>query len=165
MAYSSPATWVAGNVLTAAQLNAQLRDNLLAAFPLGVDAWTGYTPTLTQSAAVTKTVTRAVYQRVGRLVVVTFSLSVTGAGTVSNNIQVGLPVAAAASAMPGGSMWIYDASANTNYVGVAVMLSTTTIGAIISGGTGYAGNVGGVMAAALASGDAILGHFTYEAAA
>lgn len=165
MAYTAPSTWVAGNVLTAAQLNQQLRDNLLAAFPLGVDAWTGYTPTLTQSATVTKTVSRAVYQRVGRLVVVAFSLSATSAGTASNNIQIGLPVAAAASSVPGGSVWIYDASANINYVGIAVLLSTTTIGAIISGGTGYAGNVGGVMAAALASGDALLGHVTYEAAA
>ena len=32
---STPATWVAGAVLTAAQLNAQLRDALLGAFPLG----------------------------------------------------------------------------------------------------------------------------------
>jgi len=32
MAWSSPSTWVAGAVLTAAQLNAQVRDNLLALY-------------------------------------------------------------------------------------------------------------------------------------
>lgn len=35
MAWTAPATWVAGNVLTAAQLNTQLRDNMKAA--MGAD--------------------------------------------------------------------------------------------------------------------------------
>lgn len=33
MAWTAPSTWVAGNVLTAAQLNQQLRDNLLTTVP------------------------------------------------------------------------------------------------------------------------------------
>lgn len=35
MAWTAPSTWVAGATLTAAQLNAQLRDNLLAVTPAG----------------------------------------------------------------------------------------------------------------------------------
>lgn len=35
MAWTAPVTWVAGQVLTAANLNQQLRDNLNAAFPVG----------------------------------------------------------------------------------------------------------------------------------
>lgn len=45
MAWTSPATWVANTVLTAAQLNTQLRDNLKA---IG-DPWTSYTPAWTAS--------------------------------------------------------------------------------------------------------------------
>lgn len=40
MAWNSPSTWVAGAVVTAAQLNAQIRDNFKA---IG-DPWTTYTP-------------------------------------------------------------------------------------------------------------------------
>jgi hypothetical protein len=42
MAWTAPATWGASNVLTAAQLNTQLRDNLLAGFPDAVTSasWT-----------------------------------------------------------------------------------------------------------------------------
>lgn len=40
MAWTAPSTWVAGAVLTAAQLNQQLRDNFKA---IG-DPWTSYTP-------------------------------------------------------------------------------------------------------------------------
>lgn len=42
MAFSTPPTFVAGNTLTAAQLNQYVRDNFKA---LG-DAWTSYTPTI-----------------------------------------------------------------------------------------------------------------------
>lgn len=165
MAYTTPRTWVAGDVLTAAQLNQHLRDQLLAAFPLGIDAWTAYTPTLTQPGAITKTVNRAVYQRIGRLVVAQFRLFPTSAGTASNTIIVGLPpVAAAVTDMVVGTMWLNDASANINYVGIASLLSTTTMGMIVSGGSAFAGNVGGIMTAGLASGDAIIGQVTYEAA-
>lgn len=49
MAWNTPATWIASAQLLAAQLNAQLRDNWNAAFPLGqVDGgWLAYTPVLT----------------------------------------------------------------------------------------------------------------------
>lgn len=39
MAWSSPRTWVAAETLTAALLNAELRDNLNAAFPVGSLHW------------------------------------------------------------------------------------------------------------------------------
>lgn len=163
MAYSAPSTWVAGAVLTAAQLNQQLRDNLLAAFPLGVDAWTAYTPTLTQSGAVTKTVTVGKYQRIGRLVYCQFSLAVTGPGTASNIVLVGLPVAAAAGSVPGGVFWINDASAGINYVGAA-SVSAGAVGGLVNGVAGFMGQATGSFSAALASGDAVLGCYMYEAA-
>jgi hypothetical protein len=47
MAWTTPSTWVAGAVLTAAQLNAQVRDNMKA---IG-DPWTSWTPTWTAATS------------------------------------------------------------------------------------------------------------------
>lgn len=47
MAWTSPATWVANTVLTAAQLNTQVRDNLKA---IG-DPWTAYAPSWTAATS------------------------------------------------------------------------------------------------------------------
>lgn len=165
MAYpATPKTWVAGDVLTAAQLNAELRDALLGAFPLGVGAWTSYTPTLTQSGAVTKTVTYAKYQRVGRLIHATWSLAVTGTGTGVNVVTVSLPVTAAA-AVTAGSGFIFDSSASLHYGGIAV-LNTTTTCQLLSTSTDTTVFLGGaVFTAALAAGDVVTGSVTYESAA
>lgn len=165
MAYTTPATWVAGDVLTAAQLNAQLRDNLLAAFPLGVDAWTAYTPTLTQLGAVTKTVTYAKYQRVGRIIIAQVQLAITGAGTAANAVSLSLPVtAAAAGSMIVGVGQIYDASVNAGFKGLAY-LNTTTTCLLAPTNTTTAGALGGdTFTAALASGDSYSVSLTYEAA-
>lgn len=163
MAYTAPRTWVTGELVTAAMLNANVRDNQNAAFPLGVDAWTAYTPTLTQSATVTKTVTYAKYQRVGRTITVNMIMSVTGAGTASNNILIGLPVASAAAGnITSGAGFIGDSSAALNYTGAAVLASTTTVGIVANVGAGFLG--ASAMTAALASGDSVGLFVTYEAA-
>lgn len=167
MAWSTPATWVAGAVLTAAQLNAQVRDNLNAAFPLGAPdvAWTGYTPTLTQSATVTKTVTYAKYTRVGRTIIGSVYLTVTGTGTASNAIKVGAPVAAAATGLILGPAYVFDTSAALLYTAVATLSSTTEIqmlGTVNGAATPVLGALG--FTAALASGDLVLVNFQYEAA-
>lgn len=164
MAYSTPRTWVAGEYPTAAQFNANIRDNQNAAFPLGVDAWTTFTPTLTQSGAVTKTVTYAKYQRVGRLIVVNVLLTCTGSGSAANQVIVGLPVTAALNSTiaPIGTMMVADQSAGLNYTGALALASTTTVYGLVHA----AGNVLGVsgFAAALASGDTVGYQAVYEAA-
>lgn len=165
---ATPKTWVAGDILTAAQLNAELRDALLGAFPLGPPdlAWTAYTPTLTQSATVTKTVTYAKYTKTGRKVTVNVRLAVTGAGTASNAILIGLPVpAATASFVPCGIGWVLDSSAARNYTGVAVLSSTTAVSIIANNDPAELGAAGGLnMTAALASPDTVNMSVTYEAA-
>lgn len=165
MAYTTPRTWVTGELVTAALLNTHLRDNLSAAFPLGVDAWTTYTPTLTQSATVTKTGTYAKYQRAGRWITVQVFLTVTGAGTAANAVLVGLPVTAAFGSSPleVGTGTVFDSSANLAYKGNAIMASTSTVQFRASG---TSTSVLGVtdFAAALASGDTVAMTVTYEAA-
>lgn len=166
MAWSTPRTWTTGELVTAAHLNQEVRDNLAAAHPLGVDAWTPYTPTLTQSGAVTKTVTYAKYQRVGRLIHFAVNLSITGTGTASNVVLVGLPVAASAGfdGCQLGPGLIYDSSASTVYNGNAAVVGTTTAH-IWPAADGAVTALGGrAFTAALASGDLIRMSGTYEAA-
>jgi len=128
-------------------------------------AWMTYTPTLTQSGAVTKTVTSASYMRIGRTVVCNVLLTVTGAGTAANPILIGLPInAAGPSNAPMGSGAVYDVSATTMYPGISVFQSATTCGIFgAATGGGLLGQHGFTLA--LAAGDLIMLAITYEAAA
>lgn len=128
------------------------------------DAWTSYTPTLTQSGAVTKTVNVGKWIRIGRTIIAQFDLTCTGAGTGNNEVLVGLPVTAAA--LVGnphfGAMMIYDASTTTRYNGNAEARSTTTVALSYNQATAAVWGVGPNIA--LASGDILRGIVTYEAA-
>lgn len=141
-----------------------LNDSWQDVVPLG--AWTTFTPTLTQSATVTKTVTYARYTKIGRLVIAQVALAVTGAGTASNAVLIGLPVAALNSAAIEdiGTGHIFDASAVLVYKGHATYASTTTI-QLRPSSTTTTGVLGAdTFTAALASGDEIGYSVTYEAA-
>lgn len=137
-----------------------------AAFPLGTGAWTSYTPTLTQSATVTKTVNHAQYFKIGRLVVGQVLLTVTGTGTASNAVVIGLPVAAAVGTATFGSGYIGDTSAGLYFAGSLWPLSTTTVGVLPgnAAGTAFLVGAGGSMSAALASGDTVQLNFMYQSA-
>lgn len=129
-------------------------------------AWSTYTPTLTQSGAVTKTVTYARYQRIGRMVTAEFLLSITGTGTAANAVSIGLPFTAAQAAnMAAGSGYIFDTSAGVTFGGIAMLATTSTV-VLQPTSADAAGALGvSVFAAALASGDSVSGSITYEAAA
>lgn len=165
MAYpATPKTWVAGDVLTAAQLNAELRDALLGAFPAGI-AWTSYTPTLTQSAAVTKTVTYAKYIQIGKTVIAEINLTCTGTGTAANTVLVGLPPVAAASPnfTPVGTGYIFDSSVNLIYRAIIDHFSGT-FRFLATTSTASAALGADTFTAALASGDEVKLSIAYEAA-
>jgi len=163
MAYpATPKTWVAGDVLTAAQLNAELRDALLGAFPLGPPdvAWTGWTPTLTQGVTVTKTVTYAKYARVGRLIVTNAVLAVTGAGTAGQKVTSTLPVVPSLANFVTGTFWISDTSAASNYTGVGFVETSSTIAGMANAMAGPLGISS--FTAALAAGDTVGFSAIYE---
>lgn len=151
-------TWPADDITTGILVTADMLNQFAG-------AWTDFTPTLTQSATVTKTVTYARYVQVGRLVVAQIRLSVTGAGTAANTVVFGLPVAASANnGRPWGSGEIFDTSSGLLYHGVVISLSTTTV-AIRSTTATAAGNLGSAgFTAALASGDDIGYSVMYESA-
>lgn len=129
-----------------------------------MEAWnTSYTPTLTQSAAVTKTTTRSAYKKIGRTVIWEFLLTCTGSGTASNIITVSLPFTAVANTGIVGSFRLYDATGNLNYPGTAELNSTTTVTGVVAGSNNYIGTAGGGFAAALVSGSSLYGKIIYEA--
>lgn len=130
------------------------------ALPLG--AWQSYTPTLTQSATITKTVTRARYTRYGRFIQGQFSLTASSSGTTANAVAVGLPVAAAVSSgVVVGNAFIYDASTVLRYSG-ALELATASVAVLV--GDWSADQAWGVVPnLAMASGDLFRGVFQYEA--
>jgi hypothetical protein len=150
MATQYTAGLTTGQVLTAATMNS-----------IGA-AWESYTPTITQGVAITKTITYAKYTQIQKLVVVNVSMPLTSAGTAGNGVSVTLPITAAASQRLGGSFQFYDASANTSYVGLPFMLSTTSVGFIT--GASADSYFGGLPAVTIANGDYLFSTIIYEAA-
>ncbi len=92
MAWITPGTAVAGDVLTAAFWNQNVRDNLQAAFPVDTSL-TSYTPTLAQGAStnIAKTVNFAKYMVVGKTMYLWVRLFASGTGSAGSAITVSIP--------------------------------------------------------------------------
>ena len=149
MATQWTAGTTSGQVLTAATLNT-----------IGA-AWVDYTPTLTQSATVTKTVSSARYCQIQKTVFVTVRLLVTGAGTAGLGVEVGLPIAArTANSAIIGQMTVYDASTNIFYVCAAQISTTSTVFGFYNSGFAF----GTAPAVTLANTDQVTLSLTYEIA-
>lgn len=153
--------WTANDILTASDLNAAI------AAVGGTGAWTTYTPTLVQSGAVTKTVSEAGYAKMGRTVVGSVILAVTGTGTANNEIRIGLPIDSVNTlGAILGTGYVLDTSASAAYKGLTLLanasyvclLDTSTNTNVRVGATGSA------MTAALASGDFVVCNFAYQTA-
>lgn len=145
-----------------------IADSRTLAVPLGSTAsgaWTAYTPTLTQSGAVAKTVTYARYNKVGRMVTVNVLMTCTGAGSANNHIEVGLPFPEAINAaMVVGTFHLYNASGPNHFVGACYFWSTTTVACVTNNNGHYLGEASSAFSSALASGDIIALSLTYETA-
>lgn len=123
--------------------------------------WESYTPTLTQSVTVTKTINNARYARLQKIIICDIALTCTSAGTAANEVAVGLPIATLATTNRQiGSGFVYDASAGFVYQVQAYNATTTTAKFFYQApfGWGFSPNI------ALASSDQIRMLFTYEAA-
>jgi hypothetical protein len=93
-----PGTWSAGDILTAADLNA-------------IGTWTTYTPTLGQSGTRTATVDYAQFCKINKMCIANVQLTCTTTGSAGNAITVTLPVSAANSGdVAFGSGFFYDDS-------------------------------------------------------
>lgn len=116
MVWNTPSTWAAGAILTAAQLNAQVRDNFKA---IG-DAGTAYTPTWSASLVGpvlgNGSVTGA-YNLAGKRLwfwarVVMGSTTVYGSGTYSLSLPAGLTPVSGRLLLTGSAI---DTSASATY--------------------------------------------------
>jgi hypothetical protein len=128
-------------------------------------AWTSYTPTLTQSSAIAKTVDYSRYTRRGRLITWQALVSPTAVGSAGSQINLTLPVTAApgVAEVPIGNFYFFDNSTSTWHSGPALLnASNTLVRGISAGAVGYMGVVS--PNAALAVGDMVGVNATYEAA-
>ena len=146
-----PGTWSAGDILTAADLNA-------------IGAWTSYTPVVTQNGARTVTVNYAEYSQINKLCFVNLDLSLTNAGTTDNLVTVSLPVNFSSSTgqRTSGSGLLYDLSATDVILLTAVYNSASTVRFITETTTDPVSGLGVNPAFALASGDVISLSLVYE---
>ena len=106
-------TFTSGQVLTAAELNT-------------AGSFQTYTPTWTQSVAITKTVNWARYSELNKLVYVSIKMTASSSGTSSNKILVGLPVNASANNFLMGQM-VYD-----NTIGIAAYYAVLETSSTVS---------------------------------
>lgn len=123
MAWTTPATWVSGAILTAAQLNTQLRDNLNA---IGA-AWTSYTPTF-GNVTTTGGTTAAAYIAAGKLHIVRIKFTLGAGSAVSGTPEFTLPNAVSMNAAYTGQSVLgdgvmFDASAGDAYVSFVAPVS------------------------------------------
>lgn len=151
--------WSANDILTAADLNDAIGTGIVST---GLGAWTTYTPTFTQTATITKTVSRASYIKIGRLVIADVVLAATSAGTAGAQIRVGLPVTAAATSPASVSAYFFDASVPTRYVLSGFAITTTALAFVHD--TSAGGIFGTTPGVTVASGDSIAFTVSYESA-
>lgn len=147
-------TFVAGQVLTAAELNA-------------AGTWQDYTPTWTQSATITKTVNWARYMQFGKLVTVSVKMTATSAGTANNLILIGLPVTASSNNDLMGTVVRRASGTLTNALRFSFFNSSSTVKFSISTANASSADFHGLTAAdsiTIASGDVYVMQLTYEAA-
>lgn len=127
-----------------------------------------YTPQVDQGVTtnISKTVNYAKYQYLGpKLVIVTFSMRMSGSGTAGSGITVTLPLTALSAMINviGGTGAWYNAGAVKVYVGVISFNSTTKIQFIEDAQT--AGSYfGAVPNLAIGNNDVITGSLSYEIA-
>lgn len=127
--------------------------------------WTDYTPTLTQSATVSKTITRARYRRMDDICFVELDLAVTGSGTAGQAVEIGLPLSTgmATGAYLAGTGVITNASASSEkYVGAPRVSASNKF--TLQGAAQPASNPLGaeIFTEALANTDAVRASFWYS---
>lgn len=131
----------------------------IGAGTIASEAFTSWTPVVSQGNTPTPTLYWAGYSKIGRLVTAHFAVGFTSEGTASNAIQMTIPVPAVSSFAISGS-WSYFDAGNTIRAGTITGSSATTVRFKYDGWGNDFGN--GDMV--IANGDDIRGVIIYEAA-
>ena len=130
MAWTAPRTWVTAETVTAALLNAHVRDNLDASFPLtGGPTHTTWVPTYANLTVGDGTVT-ARYTQIGKLVLAEYMLLWGSTTSISGTVNVSLPVTSASTYAqldsPIGTAQFLD-DGSDRYLGTVSWNTTTTL--------------------------------------
>ncbi|MFD7709465.1 hypothetical protein [Streptomyces sp. NPDC059786] len=125
----SPRTWAVGEIVTAAQMNTEIRDQFNSFF----GAWTPYTPTwtaVTTNPVLGNGTVIGQYQKIGRICHVVIMLTIGSTSTFGSGFwRLSLPFQAAsvASGSPGVLNWSYSTSASSNFmIGASPLPNSTT---------------------------------------
>lgn len=158
---TTPRTWVAGEVVTAALFNTEVRD-----FNTGLQAgWTSYTPTwtgtTTNPVAASHTLTGS-YCRIGKTLIGNVRITLGSTNFGSGTYYFGLPFAAAGGFIGSAQITgiIYDASATTKLSRGGFLQSSTEM--VLTGEAG--GLIGPTVPITLAVGDVIAISYTLQLA-
>jgi len=117
MAWTAPSTWVAGAILTAAQLNTQLRDNLLAGGPI-------YATEALRDAAITSPFE-------GQRAYITGSTVATAVGGASGSTAIPTGI----QTIYNGSAWVCVTQVGANSATTATTTSTSYVTTLTSDAT------------------------------
>lgn len=163
MAWTAPKSWTAGEVVTAALMNAHLRDNLLEiGNPSAV--WTTYAPALAQGVSLSTSTLTAEYSQSGKKVKGNVFAVFSSAGTAASQVTANVPVAPRRNSSPFtiGQFTIRDLSSSIYYTGsVAFLGSASAVRFLVDGQTDA---FGVAPAITIASTDLLSFNFDYEAA-
>jgi len=159
----APRTWVVGEVVTAALLNQEIRDQFNSFF----GAWTSYTPTwagATTNPVLGNGTLTGRYMKVGRTVTVEIKLTTGSTTTYGSGIwRWSLPAAAASAHDAVGSAFIGDASAGYS-TGVAYISASNTDVTVYVGTPAAGAAVSGTHPQTFAASDRVWITVQYEAA-
>lgn len=162
MTWTTPRTWVAGEPLTAAQLNEQVRDNLSVFAPM-MTAWSAYTPTLGGGWVLGNGSLAGAYFQIGKLVFFNILYQVGSTDTKSGVLSFLLPTPAkSVFSMPVGVAFLADDSSSARASRTAASVGGNTIR--IRGGTSTADDVSATVPWTWATNDTIEVNGNYEAA-
>lgn len=159
MTFAVPDDLATGDVFPEAWAD-QVRDNFTA-----MSTWATYTPVLTQSATITKTVNHAYYIRLGDLIIGFVKMTPSASGTLNNAVLSSLPVAHALSIDSTVGLMYYFDNGTANRAGTVQTndVAGTTAVKFISAGDSIAFGASGSVMTQVASGDILDFTFIYRA--
>lgn len=173
MAFTTPRTWVTAETVTAAHMNAHVRDNLAAGFPTDA-VWESWSPTVANLTVGSGTLTTE-YMQVGSLVFCKVKFQYGSGSAVGTDPRISLPVAAALAtseqrSVAMGRIWSTTPSDPIYYTDVYVVeiSGTDYVRMNVLDGSSATYVVGLAITASVpvtwASGDTFEAFFAYEAA-
>lgn len=133
MPWTTPGTATAGDVLTAAFWNTQVRDNMIELAPFSA-AWTSYTPTFS-GVTVGNGTNSSAYVKVGKLVCFRASFTLGSTSAVTGQLGVTLPFTARVDNAGVFSGYFLDSGSGWSLPFLVTGTTTITLYASLASGT------------------------------